>query len=66
MEQEGITAMTSTSVAVSAGGSLDKEAHNHISNKVIMGDKFGVIHLFDASRKLMLDKKALFENARRI
>lgn len=61
MDQEGVTTLTSASVAVGAGGTLDKEAHNHISNKVIIGDKFGNIHLFDASRKLMLDKRFLFE-----
>ena len=61
MEQEGITTMACSSVAIGAGGVFDKEAHNHISNKVIMGDKFGNIHLFDASRKLMLDKLNLFE-----
>lgn len=31
-----------------------------------MGDKFGTIHLFDVSRKLVLDKKQLFEVPRRI
>lgn len=67
MEQEGIVTMAQTSVAISAGGLLDKEGHNQISNKVLLGDKFGNVHLFDSSRKLMLDKKALFnEHSRRI
>ena len=58
--------MSQCQVATGAGGIIDKEANNWISNKVILGDKFGYIHLFDAQRKLMLDKKQMFENGRRI
>jgi hypothetical protein len=32
-----------------------------VSNKVLIGDKYGNVQLFDGGRKLMLDKKALFE-----
>ncbi len=35
-------------------------------NKVLIGDKFGDVHLFDAGRKLILDRKNLFEGGRRI
>lgn len=49
-----------------AGGILDKEGYITISNKVILGDKFGCISLFDSSRKLVLDKKALFDPVRSI
>ena len=40
---------------------MDKEGYNAISNKVVLGDKFGSLHLLDVSRKLLLDKIQLFE-----
>lgn len=58
--------MNQTSVCIGPGGIMDKESHNNVSNKVLIGDKMGQLHLFDSSRKLMLDKKVIFENARRI
>jgi hypothetical protein len=61
MDLEGVTTITQTQIASGAGGMLDKEGYPSISNKVIIGDKFGAIHLFDVTRKLILDKKLLFE-----
>lgn len=61
MELEGVTTITQTSIASGAGGLLDKEGYHSISNKVLIGDKFGNLHLFDVGRKLILDKKPLFE-----
>lgn len=57
MELEGISCMESVAVAVGAGGVLDRDGKTQHSNKIIIGDNFGNIHLFDASRKLVLDKK---------
>ena len=59
---DGITCISQVKACViGAGGKIDKEASQSVSNKVVIGDKFGNIQLFDAGRKLMLDKKALFE-----
>ena len=64
---DGITTMLQIKpVVVGAAGKSDKEAANAISNKVLLGDKFGQVQLFDASRKLILDKKQLFDNSRQI
>lgn len=51
-------------IVVAAGGKLDKEAGQTVANKVLLGDKFGQVQLFDASRKLMMDKKVLYEAPR--
>lgn len=45
---------------------MEKEASQSVSNKVLLGDKFGCVQLFDAQRKIMLDKKQLFESPRQI
>jgi hypothetical protein len=45
---------------VGGGGILDKEGYSYISNKVLIGDKWGNITLFDSNRKMVLDKKALW------
>ena len=37
-----------------------------VENKVLIGDKYGQVQLFDASRKLMLDKKVLYEAPRSV
>jgi len=59
---DGVTCIAQVKpVVVGAGGKIDKEASSSVSNKVLIGDKFGQVQLFDAGRKLMLDKKALFE-----
>ena len=50
-------------VVIGPGGKIDKEAsQSGVANKVVIGNKFGLVELFDASRKLMLDKKALYES----
>lgn len=66
MEIEGISTINQVNPSTKAGGILDKEGQHQILNKTIIGDKFGQLHLFDAGRKLILDKKLLFESGRRI
>lgn len=62
---DGVTVMTQVKpIVVAAGGKLDKEAGQTVANKVLLGDKFGQVQLFDASRKLMMDKKVLYEAPR--
>ena len=51
------------SVVIGAGGKIEKEAGATVNNKVLLGDKFGQVSLFDAGRKLILDKKGVFEGA---
>ena len=49
-------------VVIGPGGKIDKEAsQSGVANKVLIGNKYGQVELFDASRKLMLDKKPLYE-----
>eukprot|EP00347_Sterkiella_histriomuscorum_P023831 403333237 len=60
LDQEGITFLTQSAMTVGPGGVLEKEGYSFISNKVLVGDKFGNLILFDASRKLILDKKQLW------
>ncbi len=60
---DGVTCVAQVKpVVIGAGGKIDKEASQSVSNKVLIGDKFGNLQLFDGGRKLMLDKKALFEH----
>lgn len=62
---DGITTMAQVKpLVVGAGGKIEKEASSMVSNKVLIGDKFGSVSLFDASRKIMLDKKQLYETPR--
>lgn len=35
-----------------------------LQNKILIGDKFGQVHLFDVSRKLILDKFLAFDKRR--
>ena len=62
-QSEGVTCLQGVKpVVVGPGGKIDKEAsQSGVANKIVIGNKFGQIELFDASRKLMLDKKALYE-----
>ena len=61
---DGITCISQVRACViGSGGKIEKEASQSVSNKLVIGDKFGQIQLFDAGRKLMLDKKPLFEGA---
>jgi len=62
-QSEGITCMHSVKpVVIGPGGKIDKEAsQSGVANKIVIGNKYGQVELFDASRKLMLDKKSLYE-----
>ena len=67
MDIDGITAIGQMSQVVLAGGPVEKtgDASNSIlyqsgvSQKLVLGDKFGQIHLLDVSRKLILEKLAI-------
>lgn len=63
---DGVTCIRQLATGTTSGGKLDKENYSLISNKVILGDKFGVVSLFDSSRKLVLDKLTLFDPVRSI
>lgn len=52
--------MAQSAMTVGAGGILEKEGYSHIASKVLLGDKFGQVILFDSSRKMVLDKKQLW------
>lgn len=47
-------------MTVGPGGLLEKEGYSHVANKVLLGDKFGQLILFDSGRKMVLDKKQLW------
>jgi hypothetical protein len=66
LEMDGVTCICQLTIATLGGGILDKENYSSISNKVVLGDKFGVVSLFDSSRKLVLDKITLFDPVRSI
>ncbi len=51
---------------VQSGRAPEKEGASQASNKVLVGDKHGQITLFDASRKLTLDRKQVFEGHPRL
>lgn len=63
LEQEGITCVSSCQLSVQAGGLFERES-SYVSNKVVLGDKWGNLTLLDAGRKIVLDKKAIFEGRR--
>jgi hypothetical protein len=64
---DGITSMAQVKpMVIGAGGRIEKEASSVVSNKVLIGDKFGSVQLFDASRKIMLDKKQLYDTPRQV
>lgn len=61
MDLNGVTAIGKMNQTVLGGGVVDKpqalESTSHtIQSKLILGDKFGQVHLLDVSRKLILDK----------
>jgi len=58
---DGVTAIGCMSNVVLAGGVIEKSSgENHsVQTKLVLGDKFGQLHLLDASRKLVLDKIAI-------
>jgi hypothetical protein len=63
-QSDGVTCISQIKACViGPGGKIDKEASAAVANKVIIGDKYGQVQLFDAGRKLMLDKKSLFEGS---
>ena len=64
MDIEGVSAMAQTSIPIGASGAIDKDGIHAIQNKIIIGDKFGSLHLLDVSRKLLLDKIDLYDKRR--
>ena len=67
VDLNGVTAMANISKTVLSGGLLEKVSassngafstttKSHVTSKVVIGDKFGTIHLLDVSRKLLLAK----------
>jgi hypothetical protein len=58
---DGITALAQIRpIVLGAGGKMtekDSGIGGLVENKVLLGDKHGFLQLFDASRKLMLDRK---------
>ena len=58
MDLDGVTAIGKIDQVCMSGGIIEKSSVG-VQQKLILGDKFGAIHLFDVSRKLALDKIAL-------
>jgi len=61
MDLNGVTAISKMNQVTLGGGIIEKETSTDINapkihSKVLLGDKFGQIHLLDVSRKLILDK----------
>ena len=58
MDLDGVTAIGKIDQVCMSGGIIEKSSVG-VQQKLILGDKFGAIHLFDVSRKLALDKIVL-------
>lgn len=58
MDLDGVTAIGKMTQVCMSGGMIEKSSTG-VQQKLILGDKFGAVHLFDVSRKLVLDKMAL-------
>jgi len=61
MDLDGVTAISKMRQIVLAGGNIEKAqaADSNLAGvqtKLLLGDKFGSIHLMDVSRKIILDK----------
>ena len=61
MDLNGVTATAKMNQVVLAGGIIEKTNENNFSSagiqsKLLLGDKFGQVHLMDVSRKIVLDK----------
>lgn len=66
MDLDGVTAIGKMTQVCMSGGMIEKSSTG-VQQKLILGDKFGAVHLFDVSRKLVLDKMALLRyKSRRI
>jgi len=66
LELEGVTVVKTISKALAAGGipeSSDEQVPV-LPSRTLLGDKFGAIHLLEVNRKLVLDKRVLFEGQR--
>ena len=58
MDLDGVTAIGKMNQVCLSGGIIEKSSVG-IQQKLILGDNFGSVHLFDVSRKLALDKLAI-------
>jgi hypothetical protein len=58
MDLDGVTAIGRMNQVCCSGGTIEKQSAT-VQQKLVLGDKFGQIHLFDVSRKLVLDKMVL-------
>ena len=66
MDIDGVTSIGQMNQVVLAGGPVEKTSDSNtllnqgsVTQKLILGDKYGSIHILDVSRKLVLDKLAI-------
>lgn len=61
MDLDGVTTIAKMDNIILAGGNKEKESsvtfsQGGVQTKAFLGDKYGLVHLVDVSRKLILDK----------
>ena len=61
MDLDGVTATGKIDQVILSGGLIEKSSsytgiHGQVQSKLILGDKYGNLHLLDISRKIVLDK----------
>jgi hypothetical protein len=66
MELDQATVLERVSVALGAGGIINKEEQFGVTSKIVAGDNFGQITVLDVHRKIVMDKLKLpgFEGRR--